>query len=239
MLSRSTAVASAVALAAAVAIPSIAHAVVVSSSATGATATAVARSRTNGDTVALTKFSGSGSNVGTYSGTTGEGPASAIDGSLTTKYLTFDGAGLNDDGSANQAKNQTGVLIRLLVPTAIDSFVFGTGNDFPSRDPGAIQIEGTNSTDALPTQDQFSPVYTGGTGIDNTTPRSSFGSTVSLGGLSTPYLQYRVIVTDLVRFPGSAPTNLQFSEIQLSAVPEPASLSLLGLGGLALLRRKR
>jgi hypothetical protein len=38
---------------------------------------------------------------------------------------------------------------------------------------------------------------------------------------------------------GDAANSMQIAELQLYGVPEPATMCLLGLGGLALLRRRR
>ncbi len=169
-----------------------------------------------------------------------EGPFQAVDGSVNTKYLNFNGAGL--DGAGTSVANPTGLVATFASPVAINSFRFATANDFPSRDPGSVLIEGTNSTpDASLPGSAFTQVYSGPTGIASGQDRFTFGPSINFAN-TTAYSSYRVIITDLVRVPGNAPTNSQFSEIEFSSngvVPEPASLGLLGLGGLTLLRRRR
>jgi hypothetical protein len=59
---------------------------------------------------------------------------------------------------------------------------------------------------------------------------------VSVGG-STFYESYK-IVFPTVKDAGLA-NSMQIADIQLYGVPEPATLCLLGLGGLSLLRRRR
>lgn len=180
---------------------------------------------------------------------TGEGPTNAINGSLSDKYLNFFGAGLNDNGE--QVNNPSGFIVTLSTKGAspINGFRMGTGNDFPSRDPAFISIEGGNfgtetSTDIANTDadTDWTLVYYGPSGISVDQNRNTFGSFISFP-TSAAYSSYRVIITDLVRYAGQAPTTSQFSEMEMTytAAPEPATLGLLGASALGViwLRRSR
>jgi hypothetical protein len=176
----------------------------------------------------------------------GEDPKKAIDGDISTKYLNFDGAGLDDNG--NRLTNPTGFLLTLSTkgPAPINGFRLATGNDAPSRDPAMITIEGTNragtSTDLANTDDDsdWTLIYSGQTGLHVDQVRTTWGDWITFPTSDT-YKSYRVIITDLIRYADNAPTNSQFGEIQLAnnVVPEPASIGLLGVGGLLCVRRRR
>ncbi|WP_197528645.1 PEP-CTERM sorting domain-containing protein [Aeoliella mucimassa] len=171
-----------------------------------------------------------------------EDPDKALDDDSGTKYLNFAGAGLNDAGE--QASNPTGFVVVLDSPAAIGGVQFTTANDFASRDPGVVQIFGTNMTGTaseiidLATAADLTEVYYGSTGVPQfatvndgrfeTTPAQFFAE-------SDEYSAYVVIVRDLVRYPGSAPTNMQFAEVSLLQVPEPSTLALVGLAAVGLI----
>ena len=178
-----------------------------------------------------------------------ESPAQALDDSSSSKYLNFAGAGLDNNG--DQASNPTGFVVVLDSAAAIGGVQFTTANDFASRDPGVVQIFGTNMVGTaseiadLATAADLTEVYYGPTGIPayatvndgrfETTPAQYFPT-------SSEYSAYVVIVRDLVRYAGNAPTNMQFAEVSLLQVPEPSTLALVGLAAFGLVgfaRRKR
>ena len=115
--------------------------------------------------------------VSSYPGN--EDPAKLIDGLLATKYLNF-------------GKVETGFVVTPGASSTVKSFVLGTANDAPERDPLTYQLYGTNaaiaSTDnsggsaepwtlisqgslALPdTRQQFAPAVN----VSNTTAYTSY-----------------------------------------------------------------
>jgi hypothetical protein len=65
--------------------------------------------------------------------------------------------------------------------------------------------------------------------VDYTAFRNALG-----GG---PYNWIEIIIT--TNNGGGAPPDFYFDNARLSGIPEPATIAMLGLGGLALIRRKR
>lgn len=200
-----------------------------------------------GDDVAATQLISDGS-LDPYTNFPGpEGPAQSIDDDTGSKYLSFQGAGLNNAGELETSP--TGFVVVLDSPAAIGGVQFTTANDYASRDPGIVQIYGTNMAGSAAEiadtaiADDLTLVYDGTTGIPAYSEVG--GSAVTEGRYETApaqyfpesaeYGAYVVIITDLVRYEGNAPTNFQFSEVALLQVPEPSTLALVGLGGLGLI----
>ncbi|NBS66199.1 MAG: hypothetical protein EBT33_17985, partial [Betaproteobacteria bacterium] len=129
----------------------------------------------------------------------GQGPTSAIDGNLANKYLNYDeeGAGLILTASSASALN----AIRLV-----------TGDDFPERDPVAVDIYGATS-DAAPgwgAATGWTPIVTG---LDTNLPfERNASQTVSFSNTEA-YRHYKVVFTK-VRYPERA-DSVQLSEINL------------------------
>jgi len=73
----------------------------------------------------------------------------------------------------------------------------------------------------------------------NLTPQSAATDPITLEQLQNPSLEIRVILRNLNRDPGDPYGKVRMRMDTVTAFPEPTSLALLGLGGLALLRRRR
>jgi hypothetical protein len=67
--------------------------------------------------------------------------------------------------------------------------------------------------------------------------RNTLGPLYQVANQDQPYTSYKMLFPTLKD--AGAANSMQIAEIQLYGVPEPATMCLLGLGGLALLRRRR
>ena len=156
----------------------------------------------------------------------GESPPKLIDGLTSTKYLNF-------------GKLNSGLIVTPGGPTTVDGFQITTANDWAERDPATWALYGTN--DAIVSGDNtegngesWTLIASGDIALP--ADRLTLGPLVSFAN-SAEYSSYKMLFPTLKN--ADATNSMQIAEIQLYGVPEPATMCLLGLGGLALLRRRR
>ncbi|CAF3834140.1 unnamed protein product [Rotaria sordida] len=128
-----------------------------------------------------------------------ENPYNAIDGNINTKYLNFGDGSTGCYGSAPPGIN-TGFYVTPTISNATVAIglLFATSNDFPTRDPTMVTLEGTNetSTAALNSGASWTLIYNGSTGIDSYidsnrltyVSRQNFSNTMA-------FSSYRLLVT--------------------------------------------
>ncbi|CAF1522553.1 unnamed protein product, partial [Rotaria sordida] len=128
-----------------------------------------------------------------------ENPYNAIDGNTNTKYLNFGDGSTGCYGSAPPGIN-TGFYVTPTISNATVAIglLFATSNDFPTRDPTMVTLEGTNETSiaALNSGASWTLIYNGSTGIDSYidsnrltyVSRQNFSNTMA-------FSSYRLLVT--------------------------------------------
>lgn len=139
-----------------------------------------------------------GASNGIYSGPS-EIPDKAIDGNPSTKYLNFGfqgitGAVLNGPG-VNTGFYVIPTISNATIATAL---LFATANDFPSRDPITVTLEGTNATTVagLNLGSSWTLIYSGSTGIHPTiAPTRSTYVTQQNFSNTIAFRAYRLLVT--------------------------------------------
>ncbi len=162
-----------------------------------------------------------------------ESAANLLDGDTSTKWLSF-----GQDGSGVIVTPSGG-------PSTVVAMQLATANDFDVRDPTSFEIYGTN--DAITSSENSEGnnenwVLIDSGSISLPTDRETLGDVILIDN-DTAYTSYKIVFPTIVDNSGVFPADsLQISELQLFdevPIPEPGSLALLGLGGLALLRRRR
>jgi hypothetical protein len=156
-----------------------------------------------------------------------EGPANAIDGTLN-KYLNF-------------GENNSGFIVTPSVgPSTVESFQITTANDSPERDPRVWFLYGTNDViasadNSTGTAENWTLIAAGTMALPDA--RNVVGPAYVVANQLEEYTSYKM---QFVTVKDAAMANsMQIAEIQFYGVPEPATLCLLGLGGLSLVLRRR
>jgi hypothetical protein len=156
---------------------------------------------------------------------TAENPGKLIDGTLG-KYLNF--------GETNSGF----IVTPSMGMTLVQEFQITTANDAPERDAASWILYGTK--DAIASGDNSNGLGENWILIDSgmlTLPaeRNTLGSMISVNN-NAFFTSYKMLFPT-VKDAGAA-NSLQIAEIQFYGIPEPTTICLLGMGGLALLRRR-
>jgi hypothetical protein len=155
-----------------------------------------------------------------------ENPGKVIDGDKATKYLNF-------------GKTNSGIII---TPgrgmTIVKSFEITTANDAAERDPASWILYGTN--DAIGSVNNSDGLGENWTLIDSGTlalpaDRLALGGMIAVNN-SAMFASYKLLFPTVNN--AAAANSMQIADIQFYGVPEPLTISLLAIGGLAVLRRR-
>ena len=154
-----------------------------------------------------------------------ENPTMVIDGT-TGKYLNF-----GKENSGFIVTPGSGMSI-------VKSFQITTANDSAERDPASWVLYGTNSAIAsTDNSDGLGEIWTLIASGTLTLPadRNFLAAIIEVNNNSV-FSSYKMLFPTLKNSGGA--NSMQIAEVQFFGVPEPLTISLLGMGGLALLRRR-
>ncbi|MEN6307815.1 MAG: PEP-CTERM sorting domain-containing protein [Anaerohalosphaeraceae bacterium] len=155
-----------------------------------------------------------------------ENPSKLIDGTLS-KYLNF--------GKANSGF----IVTPAKGASLVNGFEITTANDWAERDPASWELYGTN--DAIASADNSDGlggenwVLIDSGSLELPVDRNTLGSLVAVDN-SSFYTSYKMVFPTLKN--ADVTNSMQIAEIQFVGIPEPTTICLLGLGGLAMLRRR-
>lgn len=156
----------------------------------------------------------------------GENPGNAIDGDANTKYLNF-------------GKENSGFIVTPSGTGAVRGFQITTANDWAERDPASWVLYGTN--DAITSGKNSQGLEENWVLIDSGTlalPDDRFTLSGIIGvNNDTAYASYKMLFPTLKN--ADATDSMQIAGIQFYDIPEPATLCLLGLGCITLMRKRR
>ena len=168
---------------------------------------------------------------GNSSSPDGEPVAEAIDGITegdNQKYLNF--------GEVNSGF----IVTPSIGPSIVQSMQMTTANDSAERDPVAWILYGTNDAIASAdnsdgTGENWTPIDSGFANLPD--DRDTLGPMLTVSGQAEAYTSYKLQFHSVKN--ADAANSMQIAEVQFYGVPEPATVCLLGLGALALVRRRR
>ncbi len=154
-----------------------------------------------------------------------ENPANLIDGSANTKYLNFG------------EKNSGFIVTPSAGLTMVQGFQITTANDVAERDPTSWILYGTN--DPITSGDNSDGLAENWILIDSgdlvlPADRFTLGDLVAVDNADF-FASYKLLFPTLK---SDTINCMQIAEIQFYGIPEPMTLCFLGMGGLALLRRR-
>jgi hypothetical protein len=140
----------------------------------------------------------------------GQGPASACDGSISTKYVNFGPCTISDN--APQCGLNTGFYLELQRGASlVTGLQICTANDYPDRDPFSVTLEGSNqSGTALTFGFSWNLIYSGISGLQADPGRNHCGI-VQLFNNTIQYQSYRFLASSKRNISDS----IQYSEVQL------------------------
>ena len=154
----------------------------------------------------------------------------AIDGDVNTKYLNF-------------GRTNSGFIVTPSIgPSTLDSFQITTANDAAGRDPVVWILYGTNdpitsANNSDGKAENWTPIDAGFANLPQ--DRFTAGPMAVIAGQTEAYTSYMMVFHTVKAAEYSGENNsMQIAEIQFYGIPEPATVCLLGLGCLALLRRR-